>query len=431
MRAAAVLAALVALALPAAAARSAPAQIAAQLRAGPAAPVLGVDWSVPGARLAWYDPATLRILPGRKAPLGNHACSWSFSAGRTLLAIAACEAPELRFVDARTMRVRGDVVLGPLDTNPALVTWVRADRVLALLTRPAGSSVAVVDPGRRKTLRRVALGGLAYGGGARLADGVALLVGPNSGFGAARVAVVGADGAVRSVVLDRIAVGSTIDESGSTPRFQTRLPGFAVDPAGRTAFVVAPDRLVAEVDLDTLAVRYHEPASSPGARFLRWLQPAAIAKTLDGPSRVARWLGNGLIAVSGADYSTVQDAKGQIDVRAAPFGLRLADTRDWGWRTVDAGATWFAAGPDVLAVDLGPGNTRHTEVVYGFDGSERYRLTLEGSTYLDVNGAFGYVCDSDRLRAVLDVSAGATETTLDAAEARRCAPLLSGSSSEW
>src|SRR5262245_52096819 len=44
----------------------------------------------PHASLAWFDPLTLEVLAGRKAPLGGHVGSWAFSADRATLAIASC-----------------------------------------------------------------------------------------------------------------------------------------------------------------------------------------------------------------------------------------------------------------------------------------------------------------------------------------------------
>jgi len=35
-------------------------------------PVLGISYRSDRGTLAWFDPLTLRMLPGRKAPLGGH-----------------------------------------------------------------------------------------------------------------------------------------------------------------------------------------------------------------------------------------------------------------------------------------------------------------------------------------------------------------------
>ena len=76
-----------------------------------------------------------------------------------------------------------------------------------------------------------------------------------------------------------------------------------MEPSGSRALVVPAGNRVAEVDLETLEVRYHElsePVSLLG-RLRDWLQPAAHAKTIDGPDRNAVWLESGLVAVSGAN----------------------------------------------------------------------------------------------------------------------------------
>jgi hypothetical protein len=429
LQSAALLATLVALMLPAATVGSAPAPSVARAKAGPGTPVLGFDWSVAGARLAWYDPATLTILAGRKAPLANHACSWAFSAGRDVLALAACKDAELRFVNARTMRVLGDLRLGLYGGPAGSLTWFRPDRVLALV-RTQPSVIAVVDPLARKTVRRVSLPGRVWSTTARFRDGLAMLVGPEQGFASARLALADAEGGIRTVTLDRISIGSEVDESGQNPMVRSRTPGFAVDPAGR-AYVIAPDGLVAEVDLASLALTYHEQPRSLAERLLGWLQPAAAAKTLDGPERTARWLGDGLIAVSGADYATTRDAQGKVTLNVTPYGLRLLDTGDWRWRTIDRDAIWFTLGPDVLLVTHGPEDGPRVASAYGRDGALRYRVQLPTDNYLTLSAGFGYVCEQARLREVVDARAGVQAMALDAKHDRPCAPLLAGSSSEF
>src|SRR2546427_4525357 len=95
MKLAAALAVAVALALPAATA------------AGGQQRTLGIDTTVLGMRLAWYDPATLTRLPGPSVSLANHDGWWSFSPDGTRLAIGSEGAADLRFIDVRKMRVLG------------------------------------------------------------------------------------------------------------------------------------------------------------------------------------------------------------------------------------------------------------------------------------------------------------------------------------
>ena len=72
--------------------------------------VLGIDWTVLGMRLGWYDPATLTRLPGRTVPLVSHDGPWSLSPNGTRLAIAG-RAGDVRIVDVGRMRTLGAVAL--------------------------------------------------------------------------------------------------------------------------------------------------------------------------------------------------------------------------------------------------------------------------------------------------------------------------------
>jgi hypothetical protein len=149
---------------------------------------------------------------------------------------------------------------------------------------------------------------------------------------------------------------------GAGHRMRQRLPGLAVDPGGRRAYVV-DHGLVAEVDLRTLAVGYHAPTRSTSllARIRDWLEPAAHAKGGSARTRSARWLGGGLIAVTGADA--------QHD-RVLPAGLDLVDTRDWSIRTIDDDASDVRVAGDLLLA-----TTESTGLIaYGFDGDRRFEL---------------------------------------------------------
>lgn len=43
---------------------------------------------------------------------------------------------------------------------------------------------------------------------------------------------------------------------------------------------------------------------------------------------------------------------------------------------------------------------------YGFDGRQRYRLDLAGSTWMKKQGRFGYACRHAFLRSVVDLESG-------------------------
>src|SRR3954469_9958664 len=85
--------------------------------------VLGIDTTVLGMRLGWYDAATLTRLPGRTVSLVSHEGPWSFSQDGTRLAVAG-RAGDVRFIDVRRMRTLGAVALR-MKNPPSSVTWWR------------------------------------------------------------------------------------------------------------------------------------------------------------------------------------------------------------------------------------------------------------------------------------------------------------------
>jgi hypothetical protein len=183
---------------------------------------------------------------------------------------------------------------------------------------------------------------------------------------------------VRDVVLDEIVAGSRPVNDVSAHRH----PGLAVDPAGERAYVLSPEGLVADVDLDTSAVTYHMPShrTSPFARLRDWVEPTAEAKASSGPSRHAQWLGNGLIAVSGVDEIAYRDANGYLHVKDEGAGLRLVDTRSWLVRTLDRYGSGFSlAGRQLLATawlwdSAAQSHSGIGLTAYAFDGHKRFQL---------------------------------------------------------
>jgi hypothetical protein len=288
------------------------------------------------------------------------------------------------------------------------MTWLRPDRLVVVANQDDGGALLfVVDPAARRVVRRVELGAQA-GWVARVGDGVAFLLWPNGRFGPAQVAVADADGDVRRATIDAISVGTILDESGDEPSMKQRGAGFAVDPVSRTGFVVGPDLLVAEVKLDSLAVTYHRVVTR------------AVQKSIDGPQRSATWLGDGLLAVSGADYAAGKDANGRPTVASVPFGLRIVDTHDWSSRSIDGGSTWLQFAGGVLIAQR-EGRER---IAFGVDGRERWRTTIPQYGWLDARGTYGYICDNGYLWRVLELATGRIVATLPKASNRRCAALL-------
>ena len=211
---------------------------------------------------------------------------------------------------------------------------------------------------------------------------LALLQTPWNHIGVATLHVVGADGSVRSVVLDRVVAGTSPSDDTSGEVFTTvRHPALVVDRAGDHAYVVQPDGPAADVDLETLAVSYHDlqAPSSALRRLSAWLTPSAEAKGWwDGPSRYGVWLGDGLIAITGGNATMRHDANGNVDVTDEPSGLTIVDTRDWSVQMVDPGADWALVSAHLL---LATGGTYGNDVqsgmglaAYKSDRSLKFRL---------------------------------------------------------
>jgi hypothetical protein len=357
-------------------------------------------WGFVGTRvlyqqLARFDPGTLKPLPGR-VPLAAHRSGWSFSPDRSTLVLGddnqSCTggATSLRFVDLDGMRMLGDV---PLASNGpvAASAWLGPSRVLAVVRAgdcigQTQTVVAAVDAQARSVIRSSSLPGdvleVAAGGGR-----LVLLLAPLHRVGTARLAVVDADGTARVVALTQIRAGarSGYPKGSFVPSAQVVHPGLAVDPASDRAFVTPAGDLVAEIDLATLAVRYHETHERRSllARIHHWLDAPAAAKGEDGPTRQALWLGNGTLAVTGYDMSTSNDAGTLTDASTAA-GLRLVDTRTWRYRKLDSGVARIRLAGSVLVA---------TGSSYRWDGKQS---TVSGP------GVIGYARDGSRLYGELD-----------------------------
>jgi hypothetical protein len=344
-------------------------------------------------RLVRIGPDTLRPRSGRGIGVGSAGCAarsggqacwtippWSFSPDRTLLAVARNDgtaARSLRLVRIGQMSVVADVPIA--GGAVGLVAWPVRGRLLALqeVCCDERQRLLVIDVARRRVAMRRALGGTVVRV-ARAPRELILLVAPAKRIGPARLAVADGRGAVRSVRLERMLAG-TRRVGRLDYRFER--PGLAVDPAGRRGFVVGRD-LVAGVDLVRGAVSYHEltrPASLLG-RLREWLDPVAHAKGATGPTRSAEWLGDGRLAVTGADEESFTDARGRDETRIRPAGLSLVDTRAWSARTVDAGATDVSvAGQLLLATGFSWDSATGEEdgiglAGYGLAGDKRFQL---------------------------------------------------------
>jgi hypothetical protein len=360
----------------------------------PYPPLLGIVGEGRTRELGRIDPDTLRPRRGRRVAVGSKACApssggqacwfvpaWSFAPHRPLLALArhrAGTAHSLRIVDIRRMRVTADVPLA--GGAVGAVAWLTPKRLLAIreICCEERQQLVAVDPARRRVVARRPLGG-AVQRVAQTPRELLMLVAPAKEIGVARLIVADPDGAVRSVRLERLRAGVKI-LPGREYRIEQSILGLAVDPEGRRAFVVGPE-LVADVDLANLAVSYREPTpeASPLSRLLDWLDPPAYAKVVSGSTRSARWLGGGLLAVTGTDEDLVEVPQGGEQIRMRAAGLHLVDTRDWSIRTIDPGAAEVHVAGGLLLATGSSSNpaTRRGEsiglVAYGLDGRRRFR----------------------------------------------------------
>jgi hypothetical protein len=412
---------------------------------GPA-PVLGISYRAPGGTLAWFRPLTLRKLPGRRAPLAGHLGSWAFSADRSVLAIGSCgtdgfdERAGIRFVNARTMRVLGDVRLSTYASCASSVAWLRPDRLLVVVRTAWAqeAEVVVLDPIVRRVVRRTALPWAPWST-AQTHDELVLLLATTGAIDAARVAVVDPEGSLRTSAVGRVRAGSVVLETGADYRQRIVSPGLAVDPGARRVFLVPAAGPVAELDLRALDVSYHElDEPSLVQRLLGWLTPSAQAKLLEGTMRQARWLGDGVIAVSGMDSSTALDGQGERVPVGSPAGLSLIDTRSWRTRTLDVDASEFAAAPGLVVVQGGRWNFRRERgtglglVAFGIDGRERWRIDPGEYRWIEPVSSLGYVWVADGRRAVVDLATGSVLRSLRRDEQVDPWPqLLAAQSAGW
>jgi hypothetical protein len=391
-------------------------------RAKEPTPLLGTVWNdVSGqTELVHVDPESLRALPGPSLRVGHYGTTWAYSPTGERLAITTHIkgkgkiAASFQILDPRTLRRSLALPLG--SAHVIALAWLEADRVVALRLgyHPEGAEVLVVAPSAKRVISRTTLHGEVHGI-QRTPRALVLLLAPTGRIGPASLAVVGASGQVRTVGLDRIWIGFERSEGDSGDFVGSqRGAGFTVDPAGR-AFVFPAGSDAAAIDLGSLAVTYHTPRESVSVfgRLRRFLEPTATAKMIDGPSRTARWLGDGLVAVTGADHATWKDRDSHVQTRVTPAGVMIVDTNSWRIRTIDRGATSVVHADGVLLA-TGEASDSSTRVstsmglaAYTSDGSRRFRL-FDGE-HVALWSAFrgrAYVRKADEQFRIVDIASG-------------------------
>jgi hypothetical protein len=352
----------------------------------PPGPLLGIVHHGQVAKLVRLDPRSLRAFRRPVVSLGG-VSSWAISPDRSSLAVARTHGrnenahSSLRFLRVRGMRAAGNIRLGKGYTSELF--WIAPKRLLALQGFCCASlDIVTLDVGARRIVRRAPIGGEAIRR-ERARDALVLLVASSNRIGPVRLVVADARGNLRTVSLERIWGGREVPEDytvDSVARYS--YPALAVDPGGNRAFVFSAGGDVAEVDLSTLSVEYHaldEPSSLLG-RFWNWFEPEAHGKASEGPSRYARWLGDGLVAVTGKDEYAYRDQAGSLQLREEPAGLKLVDTRSWTVRTLDEDADYVrVAGNLLLATRFSWDSATQTltgmgVAGYTIDGEKRFHL---------------------------------------------------------
>jgi hypothetical protein len=348
------------------------------LATGPAAaknpPLLATVWKGSVVSLTRVDPMTLRPAGGPSLPIGGGAYLVARSPRGVTLAFDTDRGAVLSFVDERTLRLRGSIKLG--DGWIGAAAWPSARRLVTVVGSESIVRVVVLDPAARRKLSDHSLPYRDLLASAASRDRVVFLLGETSTIAPVRLTVAGVDGVVRTVLLSQILGGNESPADGSTGVAKLAQPGLAVDPAGGRAAVVDGRGLVAEVDLNTLAVTYHPRA----ARL-----PARVGKAFEGWQRSVLWLPSGTLAVTGMDYrATVKEGAGCTpaceEMSGTPAGITLVDTRDWSSSVVGEGASFIARAGNALVAFGGAyvsGLSTPAGIGlrgYGADGTLRFQL---------------------------------------------------------
>jgi hypothetical protein len=376
-------------------------------------PFLGLVYiSQDSEKLVRLNPLTLGRRSGRPLEVGTHSGAWSYSPDRSQLVLADNSiSGTLMLVDTRAMRRIAIVDTGSGNALVGASFWPDAQHLYVVrtaLTRRADGgfdsqpALVTLDPASRAVIGSRPLDGWVYSWGH--ADGVlVLLLGPESGVGPARLAVVAADGSMRTVGLDGVSVGTErFDPSSPTAIEHYARPGLAVAPDGSEAFVASPSGIVA-VDLRTLVPSYHGIVR--GDRRLQKGPP-------EGSTRTVQWVQPGVLLVSGRDDHSTVDADGRIHTQLRPRGVELVSTKDWTARMVDPAADGASIGADALLVTpwtwdskrqqyLGSGAT-----IYGLDGAKRAHVLGKRQVYGMVIGRRAFVSADGQSYSIVSTKTG-------------------------
>jgi hypothetical protein len=350
--------------------------------------------SGPGSEVARVDPLTLE--PSRRVlPLaGGSAWMTAFSPDRKTLAVSGgLGVASVELVDLRRMRSLGAVDL-EMDGDLRFLSWERG--LFAVVDDYERRAVVSIDPRSRTVQARHPVDGTILQVESGLAGQVVLLLGPRSGIGPLRLAVVGGKGMTVAAV-PKLTGGTSVERDGDDVRAREVIPALVVDREGRRALVYSEGTVV-EISLDDLTAATHDVSEpvSVWHRFRDWLEPTAQAKIVEGYYRSGEWIGDGRFAVSGMDFA---------EEKSTAAGLAIVDTESWTLRKVADGATELAVSGDTLLTFGYHAN----EGVRGYDltGRERFHLLRGRGAWVQLVGGLAYAQIGDGRRiAVIDPATG-------------------------
>lgn len=340
--------------------------------------VLAVEWQAGGGKLRWVSPTTLRpVGPAVLNVGGAPADIVALSPDRTVAAIGGGTNGRLRFVRLGSLRQEGLLWLGGGSILGGV--WASPARLVVLVGH-SPLEVATIDPSTRKVVSRERLAGVATGA-VRAGSRLLALLTPRDRIGAARLAVIGPGGVVRTAAIPGITGGTT---RVSTPEGVSRFAAPGLAALGSRAVVLGPESL-AEVDLDSLVTRTQRLDTRTTARAL---------KRVEGWGRSVVWLRDDTIAYSGWSSS---------GEKIQQTGVRIVDVASGATRVLDARAASVQRTGSTLLVH-GNGPLRG----FDLDGTQRYEtLGGEDTGYVQAAGRYAYVGSRNSTRfAVLDVASG-------------------------
>lgn len=362
--------------------------------------VLGILWDEVevGGELVRMDPLTLEPF-GPRLELASGNATTDYSPDYRRLALAYPEPAKVEIVDVRRMKSLGVVDLG-VDGWVTFLTWERG-YLFAVVDGQDERAVVTVDPVGRRVQASHPVNGTILHARRGAAQQVVLLLAPREGIGPLRLAVVGGKGMTTTPIPGFVGDWET-EQEGDDIRTRQGVPALVVDEVGERALVVS-GQAVAEISLVNLAVRQHtlsDPVSLLG-RLRNWLEPTAEAKLVDGPWRNGNWIGDGLFAISGEDYSSAQ---GQHH-HAEPAGISIVDTRDWSVRKIDDEAVELVVTEHAI---VGHSSYERGGVTgYDIAGDKLFELLPGRSVWFQVTGGLVYaVHQSSKLFTVIDPALG-------------------------